>query len=79
VRKHEQESLKIPIYLPFLEHPLRIDFSLSDCAVGRQSPAKPHRAAWGPGNVTILATESPGVRRLGTNRLRIETGLIAEL
>jgi hypothetical protein len=29
--------------------------------------------------VSIFATESPGVRRLGTNRWRIETGLIAKL
>jgi hypothetical protein len=69
--------MKIPIYLSFLEHSLRIGFSLSDCAVGTQS-CEPNQTAWEPHDVTILATESPCIRRSRTNRWRIETGLIAQ-
>jgi len=60
-----------------LGHSSRIDFSLSDCAVGKQS-GEPNQTAWEPHDVTIFATESPRIRRLGANRWRIKTGLIAK-
>ena len=75
--KGGQESPKASTHLPFCEHNLRRDFSLSDCAVGTQS-CEPNQTAWNPHDVTIFATESPGIRRSRTNRWRIETGLIAQ-
>jgi hypothetical protein len=48
-----------------------------DCAVGTQS-CEPNQTAWEPHGVTIFATESPRIRRLGANRWRIKTGLIAK-
>src|SRR5579863_576667 len=65
-----QEPPKVSTHLPFCEHNLRRDFSLSDCAVGTQS-CEPNSTAWNPHDVTIFARESPGVRRLGTNRRKL--------
>jgi hypothetical protein len=48
VGKHEQESLKIPVYLPSLEHSLRIDFSLLDLRGRHAVTCEPHQAAWDP-------------------------------